>query len=131
MAGRLEGTPVVVIDASDVEKAVFAAMAPRSGDEYTSAGINGLAVLNVLNDTQNECPSAAVAPLVAFSEASDEVMPDAALVVTLAAAIADVPIDRSPNIAAMDRTPIDTCVNRLNNFFKNFIIYYSEYLILI
>lgn len=43
------------------------------------------------------------------------------------AAKAGVPVANKPDIAASYKTPIDTLVNRLNNFFINLIIYIIFY----
>jgi hypothetical protein len=119
--GVTEGIPVA--DERREEKGVLAATGPRSIVEYTPPGIVGLAVLNVLVETQNECPSAAIGPLVPLSVASDEVIGLAASVVTSPAANTGVLVANKPNIATSDKTPIDTVVKRLNNFFINLIIF--------
>ena len=54
IAGELPGTPLVVIKERGAEKAVFAFIEPKSGVEYTPDGIDGVVVLNVFVETQNE-----------------------------------------------------------------------------
>lgn len=80
--GVTAGIPVA--EERFAEKAVLEAIAPKSAVEYTPVGIVGLAVLNVLVETQIECPEAVEVPFIPFRVASVEVIAVAGFVITKA-----------------------------------------------
>jgi len=110
MAGR------PLTDASSVENGDVVASAPKSAVEKTPVGGVGVAVENVLVETQNEEPVAAESPLVPFSVALIDVTIVAALVVGDVVAMAKAEGATAPNARPNVLTTSVSAVSNDNDF---------------
>jgi hypothetical protein len=131
------GVIVPIAEDRGAEKELFALRIPISGVEYTPVGGVELVVTNGVKEAQNECPVAAVVPLVPFRIASVEVIAVAGFVITGATSACATEIEAIPKEPTVKAKSVKIAVDFLIivNFFciiiVNFLVIYNLLLVIL